>query len=76
MHLSCNPSAPQLLERGIYIMPYLGPNGEMILAAINRRGERTIERLMGSDERQEAVEDELCRQLDQNDPPFSLQIVA
>ena len=74
MQCHTNPEPHTVLDRGVYVMPYLGPNGELIIASIARNGQRVHERLMGSDERVEDVTNELAMRLDEADPPLILKI--
>lgn len=74
MECHTNPDPLPRLARGVYIMPFLGENGEIVYASVRHDGRRVAERLMGSDEREEDVIAELEQTLNRLDPPKFLKI--
>lgn len=65
MPLDC----PAPLPRGVYVAPYLGPNGETVLLAITARQRLAAEPLfLVTADREAEMSDSLWRLLDQRDP--------
>lgn len=61
--------------RGVWIAPWLGENGGMILVAVTRYGRRAAERTVAFGEDSLAASDELWGLLDQVDPVPRLQVI-
>ncbi len=63
------PASRGLVARGVYYLPWTGPNGETLLAAVDRNGRRLLDAsvLPGRDE--DATILALWDLLDRADPP-------
>jgi hypothetical protein len=67
--------AASRLTRGIWEVPFFGPEGETILVAIDRAGRRIEERSVPPGANRVIVQDELLARLDVEDPVRRLEIV-
>jgi hypothetical protein len=67
-HRSKSIAPHGLVKRGVYILPWTGPNGETILTAVDRHGRRVLDAtvLPGHDD---AATLALWEMLDRTDPP-------
>lgn len=65
------PQPQKIVARGVYYLPWLGPNGEIYLAAVNRLGRLVAERVVLPGEDVQLAEEHLQALLDVVDPPFA-----
>lgn len=66
----------QSLSRGVYVAPWVGPNGEVVLLAITH--ERKLAeppRVVSATSSQSVARDEMWARLERNDPMPILRIV-
>lgn len=64
----------RLLERGVHVEPYLGPNGETVLVLIDHHHRKIGERLVQVGDSHLDIADEAWDEVDRLDP-FYLKVV-
>ena len=64
------------VERGVWIAPWLGANGETILVAVRRDGRELAQRPLNPDDDHLRASDELWERLDADDPQPTLTLVS
>ena len=63
------------IGRGVWLAPWRGPNGEMILVAVTRDGRRIDERVLRPQDGHVQAADELWEMLERVDPMPALQVI-
>lgn len=75
-HQHPHPRAAPLASRGVYEHPFVGPQGERYLVAVDRRGRRVLEAAIYPGTSDPAAVTAILRDmLDQMDPPARLRLV-
>jgi hypothetical protein len=62
--------------RGVWIAPYKGRNGEMILVALDRKERRLEERLVAFGDDHMKAADDLWQVVDREDPMPTLRLIS
>lgn len=63
------------LGRGVWVAPWKGPDGEMVLVALNRLERYLSHRLVKTGESSHAAADDLWSIVERDDPERLLQII-
>lgn len=64
------PQVNETLERGVYLHPFTGTNGERYAVAVNRSGCRVLEATIYTPDEIDEVIDMLWQFLDRRDPGY------
>lgn len=75
MALTALNRLPAVAARGVYCLPWIGKDGEIFLAAVDRLGQRILEATVYPGEEVRCIEKELLRMLDEQDPKPTLRIL-
>lgn len=70
------PASHGLAARGVYYLPWLGSEGEIYLAGVNRWGRRVLEATVYPGKDVRAAELALWEMLDREDPEPTLRLVS
>lgn len=61
--------------RGVWVAPWMGPNGELILVAVRRDDRRVAERVLSAGDDHVKASDELWAAIEREDPLPALKVI-
>jgi hypothetical protein len=61
--------------RGVWVAPWMGPNGELILVAVRRDDRKVAERMLAFGDDHVRASEELWMLLEQSDPMPILKVI-
>ena len=69
------PSNSTNVGRGVWVAPWMGPNGELVVVAVSRRNRLLAERIIAPGDNSDAIGQELWAIVERDDPLDIFQVI-